>query len=84
MILLLVESPTKARTLKTFLGKNYEVKASFGHVRDLPKRELGVDIENNFEPKYIVPPKSKKTISELRKENEKADKTILATDEDRE
>jgi len=84
MILLLVESPTKARTLKTFLGKNYEVKASFGHVRDLPKRELGVDVENNFEPKYVIPPKAKKIIAELKKDSAKAENTILATDEDRE
>lgn len=84
MILLLVESPTKARTLKTFLGNGYKVMASFGHVRDLPKGELGVDIENNFEPKYVIPLKARKTVSTLRKESAKADSTILATDEDRE
>lgn len=84
MILLLVESPTKAKTLGKFLGKDYRVLASFGHVRDLPKRELGVDVEHNFEPKYVVPTKAKKVIAELKKESAKADQTILASDEDRE
>ena len=82
--LLIVESPTKAKTLKTFLGKNYKIVASFGHVRDLPKRELGVDVENNFEPKYVIPPKAKKVIAELKKDAKKADEVILATDQDRE
>lgn len=84
MILLLVESPTKANTLKTFLGKNYQVIASMGHIRDLPKSELGVDIENNFQPKYIIPVKARKTISAIKKEVAKTEETILATDEDRE
>ena len=79
-----MESPTKAKTLKTFLGKNYKIVASFGHVRDLPKRELGVDVENNFEPKYVIPPKAKKVIAELKKDAKKADEVILATDQDRE
>ena len=65
--LLLVESPTKAKTLGKFLGKEYTVKASFGHVRDLPKRELGVDVDKNFEPKYVVPTKAKKVVAELKK-----------------
>lgn len=84
MILLLVESPTKAKTLKNFLGKDYHVLASFGHVRDLPKSRLGVDVEKNFEPEYIVPTKAKKLLSQLKKESAKAENTILATDEDRE
>jgi DNA topoisomerase-1 len=84
MILLLVESPTKAKTLGKFLGKNYIVKASFGHVRDLPRRELGVDVEKNFKPKYVIPPKAKKVIAELKKDMAKVENTILATDEDRE
>jgi len=84
MILLLVESPTKAKTLEKFLGEKYRVKASFGHVRDLPKRELGVDVDNGFKPKYVIPLKAKKIIAELKKESAKADNTILATDEDRE
>jgi DNA topoisomerase-1 len=84
MDLIVVESPTKARTISKFLGKQYKVLSSFGHVRDLPKRELGVDVENNFQPKYVIPAKAKKTISELKKESAKAENTILATDEDRE
>lgn len=84
MDLVIVESPTKAKTIQKFLGNGYKIKSSFGHVRDLPKRELGIDVENNFEPKYVIPPKAKKIISELKKENEKAGNTILATDEDRE
>ncbi|OGZ64962.1 MAG: DNA topoisomerase I [Candidatus Staskawiczbacteria bacterium RIFCSPLOWO2_01_FULL_37_25b] len=84
MQLVIVESPTKSKTISRFLGKDYKVLASFGHIRDLPKKELGVDIDNNFEPKYVIPPKAKKTISELKKESEKAENTILATDEDRE
>jgi len=82
--LVIVESPAKGRTISKFLGGEFKVLASFGHVRDLPKRELGVNVEKNFEPKYVIPPKSRKVISELKKESEKADNTILATDEDRE
>jgi len=84
MNLLIVESPTKAKTLKNFLGKNYEIKASMGHVRDLPKGDLGVNVEKNFKPKYVIPTKSRKTLSALKKEITKADDVILATDEDRE
>ena len=82
--LVIVESPTKAKTIQKFLGSDYIIKSSFGHVRDLPKRELGVDVEKNFEPKYIVPTKAKKLVAELKKESAKAGNTILATDEDRE
>jgi len=57
-----VESPTKAKTLEKFLGEKYRVKASFGHVRDLPKRELGVDVDNGFKPKYVIPLKAKKLL----------------------
>ena len=67
MQLVIVESPTKSRTISRFLGKNYKVVASFGHVRDLPKRELGVDVEKDFQPKYVIPPKAKKIIAELKK-----------------
>ncbi len=84
MQLVIVESPTKSKTISKFLGKGYIVKASFGHVRDLPKRELGIDIENNFKPKYVIPLKAKKVIAELKKDSAKSDNTILATDEDRE
>jgi len=79
-----VESPTKAKTIQKFLGNDFIIKSSFGHVRDLPKRELGVDVENGFKPKYVIPPKAKKVVSELKKESKNADNTILATDEDRE
>ena len=82
--LVIVESPTKARTIQKFLGSDYVIRSSFGHVRDLPKRELGVDVEKGFEPKYIVPTKAKKVVAELKKESAKADVTILASDEDRE
>jgi DNA topoisomerase-1 len=82
--LVIVESPTKAKTIQKFLGNNFVIRSSFGHVRDLPKRELGVDVENGFKPKYIIPTKAKKIVAELKKESAKADNTILATDEDRE
>jgi len=84
MKLVIVESPTKAKTIQKFLGNDFKIKSSFGHVRDLPKAKLGVDVEKNFEPEYIIPTKAKKVVSELRKESAKADETILATDEDRE
>ncbi|MDD3887475.1 MAG: type I DNA topoisomerase [Patescibacteria group bacterium] len=83
--LVIVESPTKARTITRFLPKkDYIIESSYGHIRDLPKAELGVDVENNFEPKYIIPTKAKKQVSILKKETKKADSVILATDEDRE
>ncbi len=82
--LVIVESPTKAKTIQKFLGNDFIIRSSFGHVRDLPKRELGVDVEHGFEPKYIVPTKAKKVVAELKKESAKADITILASDEDRE
>jgi len=84
MKLIIVESPTKAKTLKKFLGKDYQVLSSFGHIRDLPIKELGIDIENNFQPKYVIPTKAKKIIRELKDAVKEADSTILATDEDRE
>lgn len=84
MKLVIVESPTKARTISRFLGSDYLVDSSYGHIRDLPRTNLGIDLENNFEPKYIIPIKSRKTVSQLKKEVEKAESVILATDEDRE
>ena len=84
MKLVIVESPTKAKTISKFLGKEFIVESSFGHVRDLPKSKLGVDLENNFEPQYIIPTKAKKNITKLKKEAKEADEVILATDEDRE
>lgn len=84
MTLVIVESPTKAKTIQKFLGKGYEVLSSFGHVRDLPKNELGVDVEKNFEPRYVIPTKARKTVTLLKKEAAKEKEVILATDEDRE
>lgn len=82
--LVIVESPAKAKTIGKFLGKNYVVKASVGHVRDLPKSKLGIDIEDDFEPHYITIRGKGDVIKELKKETKKADKVYLATDPDRE
>ncbi len=82
--LVIVESPAKAKTIGKFLGKNYKVTASVGHVRDLPKSKMGIDIENDFEPSYITIRGKGDIIKELRKEAKKADNIILATDPDRE
>lgn len=82
--LVIVESPAKAKTIGKYLGKNYIVEASMGHVRDLPKSKLGVDIDNNFEPKYITIRGKGELLKSLRKAAKKADKIYLATDPDRE
>lgn len=82
--LVIVESPAKAKTIGKFLGRNYTVKASVGHVRDLPKSKLGVDVENDFEPYYINIRGKGPVINELKKEAKKAEKVFLATDPDRE
>lgn len=82
--LVIVESPAKAKTIKKFLGSNYEVLASNGHVRDLPKSQMGIDVENDYEPKYITIRGKGEVLSKLRKEVKKADKVFLATDPDRE
>ncbi|QCX32260.1 type I DNA topoisomerase [Caloramator sp. E03] len=82
--LVIVESPSKAKTIGKFLDKNFKVKASMGHVRDLPKSQIGVDIENNYTPKYITIRGKGKLIDELKKEAKKSDKIFLATDPDRE
>jgi DNA topoisomerase I len=84
MNLVIVESPAKAKTIEKYLGKDYKVLASFGHVRDLPKKELGVDIASNYEPTYEIPSSSRKTVSALKKEQAKAKDIYLATDLDRE
>ncbi len=84
MQLIIVESPTKSKTISRFLGPKYRALASYGHVRDLPKSKLGVDVENDFRPKYIIPTKSRKIITLLKKELEKAETVILACDQDRE
>ena len=84
MKLVIVESPTKAKTLAGILGKDFEIKASMGHIRDLPKKGLGVDVDKNFEPAYEVPEKSKKVLAELKKSAKDSNEIILATDPDRE
>lgn len=82
--LVIVESPTKARTLSKILGAGFRIEASMGHIRDLPKSELGIDVANNFEPKYIVPKDKAKRVGELKKLAGLASSLILATDPDRE
>lgn len=82
--LVIVESPAKVKTIKKFLGSNYEVAASNGHVRDLPKSQMGIDLENDFEPKYITIRGKGELLAKLRKSAKKADKIYLATDPDRE
>ena len=84
MQLVIVESPTKAKKISSFLGSDFSVLSSFGHVRDLPKSKLGVDVEHNFEPHYLIPAKAKKVVAELKEATGKSEKVILATDEDRE
>ena len=82
--LVIVESPAKVKTIKKFLGKNYEVVASNGHVRDLPKSQMGIDVEHDYEPKYITIRGKGDILAKLRKEVKKADKVYLSTDPDRE
>ena len=82
--LVIVESPAKVKTIRKFLGTNYEVDASNGHVRDLPKSSLGIDVDHDYEPKYITIRGKGDILSKLRKEVKKADKIYLATDPDRE
>lgn len=82
--LVIVESPTKAKTISRFLDGKYKIEASFGHIRDLPTSKMGIDIEHDFEPTYVVPAKAKKKVDELKKLAKDAPEVILATDEDRE
>ena len=82
--LVIVESPAKAKTIEGFLGKEYTVKSCFGHVADLSKKDLGVDIANNFEPIYVISPDKKKLVSDLKKLAKDAETVWLASDEDRE
>lgn len=84
MYLVIVESPTKSRTIQQFLSGDYIVRSSFGHIRDLPKSELGIDLSHDFEPHYVIPKKARPHVAELKKELKKAHSVILATDEDRE
>lgn len=84
MTLIIVESPTKAKTISKFLDKKYLVESSFGHIRDLPKSTMGIDTDNGFIPKYIIPTTAKKTVTNLKKQAAKVNDIILASDEDRE
>lgn len=84
MKLIIVESPTKAKTISKFLGSEFKIESSYGHVRDLPEKKLGIDLLKNFEPSYVILPKAKKRVAELKSEAKKSEKVILATDEDRE
>lgn len=82
--LLIVESPAKAKTIEKILGKDFEVKSCFGHIRDLEKDEMGIDVTKNFEPRYIVPDEKERVVKELKALAKKSDEVWLATDEDRE
>lgn len=82
--LVIVESPAKAKTIEKFLGKDFKVLSSYGHIRDLKKREFGIDIDNHFTPNYEIPTDKKKVVNELKSEADKADMVWLASDEDRE
>ncbi len=82
--LVIVESPAKAKTIEKFLGKNFKVLSSYGHIRDLSKKEFGIDIKNNYKPNYLVPDDKKKIVNELKKEIKNYSNFWLATDEDRE
>ena len=82
--LVIVESPTKARTIGKILGADYSVVSSMGHIIDLPAKKLGVDVENKFEPAYVVIPAKKKLLTQLKKEAKGKEKIYIATDPDRE
>ena len=82
--LVIVESPAKAKTIEQYLGSDYRVVSSFGHIRDLPDRTLGVDVENGFVPQYTVSAEKKDVVSKLKKEAAAAETVWLASDEDRE
>src|SRR5215471_3422781 len=82
--LLIVESPAKAKTIENILGTDFEVKSCYGHIRDLEKEEMGIDIKNNYQPRYIVPDEKQKVVKELKSLAKKSGEIWLATDEDRE
>lgn len=82
--LVIVESPAKAKTIEKFLGKNFLVKSSYGHIRDLEKKDFGVDIANNYEPQYVVSPDKQQIVKELKSLAKKSSMVWLASDEDRE
>ena len=82
--LVIVESPAKAKTIEKFLGKDYKVLSSYGHIRDLKKKEFSIDVEKNFEPDYEIPEDKKTLVKTLKSEAKEADTVWLASDEDRE
>ena len=82
--LIIVESPSKIKTLKNFLGNEYQIEASVGHIRDLPKNNLGIDLDNNFSPTYVVSEESKKVVKQLKSVLKSIDTIYIATDPDRE
>src|SRR5215218_11019086 len=82
--LLIVESPAKAKTIEKILGEDFEVKSCYGHIRDLEKDDMGIDIKNNYQPRYIVPEDKEKVVKELKQVAKKSEEVWLATDEDRE
>jgi DNA topoisomerase-1 len=82
--LIIVESAAKAKTIGKFLGKNYRIKASVGHIKDLPKSKLGIDIDNDFEPQYITIRGKGEVLKEIKDESSKSNRVLLATDPDRE
>ncbi|MEZ7821017.1 MAG: toprim domain-containing protein [Patescibacteria group bacterium] len=84
MNLVIVESPTKAKTISKFLNKDFVIKASIGHVRDLPKSKMGVDIAKDFEPQYEISKDKTKVVKELKQLSKESDEIYFATDEDRE
>jgi DNA topoisomerase-1 len=84
MNLIIVESPTKARTLSRFLGKDYSIEATMGHIKDLPKSTLGVDVEKNFKPEYVEVIKKADSVKKIKKASKKANQIYIATDPDRE
>ena len=81
--LVIVESPAKAKTIEKFLGKDFQVKSSFGHIRDLEKAGMGINIENKYEPRYVVSEGKEKVVKELKSLANKSEEVWLATDEDR-
>ena len=82
--LVIVESPAKAQTIEKYLGNDFKVVSSYGHISDLPSKEIGVDVENNFKPKYIISNDKKDVVKDLKKKADSADFVWLASDEDRE
>ena len=82
--LVIVESPAKAKTIQKYLGEDFQVESSFGHIADLPKKNMGIDIENKFQPNYVISPDKKDVVNKLKKLSNKADVVWLASDEDRE